>query len=76
MERDLKRRTKNFALRIIALYSALPKRGAAQVLGTQVLKSGTSPGAHYREPKEPSLMLILLVRSKGRFKNLMKPNIG
>jgi four helix bundle protein len=49
MQRDLRERTKKFALRIIKLYSALPRRGDAQVLGTQVLKSGTSVGAHYRE---------------------------
>ena len=49
MQRDLRERTKNFALRIIKLYSALPRRGVAQVLGPQVLKSGTSVGAHYRE---------------------------
>jgi four helix bundle protein len=49
MERDLKDRTKKFALRIIKLYTALPRRGDARVLGTQILKSGTSVGAHYRE---------------------------
>jgi four helix bundle protein len=49
MQRDLRERTKKFALRIIKLYSALPRRGDAQVLGTQILKSGTSVGAHYRE---------------------------
>jgi four helix bundle protein len=49
MEADLRRRTKAFALRIIKLYSALPKRGPAQVIATQVLRSGTSPGAQYRE---------------------------
>jgi four helix bundle protein len=49
METDLKQRLKRFAMRIIRLYSALPKRGAALILGTQILKSGTSPGAHYRE---------------------------
>jgi four helix bundle protein len=49
MQRDLRSRTKEFALRIIKLYSALPRRGDAQVLGTQVLKSGTSVGAQYRE---------------------------
>ena len=49
MEADLRRRTKSFALRIIKLYSAMPKRGPGQVLATQVLRSGTSPGAHYRE---------------------------
>jgi len=46
---DLRRRTKEFALRIIKLYSALPKNTEAQVLGKQVLRSGTSVGAHYRE---------------------------
>jgi four helix bundle protein len=49
MQRDLKERTKKFALRIIKLYAALPRRGDAQILGTQILKSGTSVGAHYRE---------------------------
>ena len=46
---DLKERTKAFALRIIRLYAALPKMTEAQVLGKQVLRSGTSVGAHYRE---------------------------
>ncbi len=46
---DLRARTKAFALRIIRLYVSLPKSEAAQVIGRQVLKSGTSPGAHYRE---------------------------
>ena len=46
---DLKRRTKQFALRVIRLYVALPKTTEAQVIGRQVLKSGTSVGAHYRE---------------------------
>ncbi|MCM3872732.1 MAG: four helix bundle protein [Pyrinomonadaceae bacterium] len=49
MDRDLKQRTKQFALRIIKLYLALPSRGLTQVLGTQILKAGTSVGAHYRE---------------------------
>ena len=46
---DLKERTKEFALNIIALYSQLPKRREAQVLGDQLLRSGTSVGAHFRE---------------------------
>jgi four helix bundle protein len=46
---DLKNRTKAFALRIIRLYQALPKSGEAQVIGKQILRSGTSVGAHYRE---------------------------
>ncbi|OHB82592.1 MAG: four helix bundle protein [Planctomycetes bacterium RBG_16_64_12] len=47
--RDLRERTKEFALRIIRLYSSLPKTTLAQVLGKQILRSGTSVGAHYRE---------------------------
>ena len=46
---DLKVRTKAYALRIVRLYVALPKRAEAQVLGKQLLRSGTSVGAHYRE---------------------------
>ncbi|MFO7585743.1 MAG: four helix bundle protein [Anaerolineales bacterium] len=48
-EQDLKVRTKAFALRIIRLYSNLPKTTESQVMGKQVLRSGTSVGAHYRE---------------------------
>jgi four helix bundle protein len=48
--RNLKLRTKEFALRVIRMYSKLPKNDAvAQVLGKQVLRSGTSTGANYRE---------------------------
>jgi len=48
-EKDLAARTKHFARRIIRLYTALPKTTVAQVLGKQVLRSGTSVGANYRE---------------------------
>ncbi len=47
--RDLRDRTKQFALRIIKMYSTLPKEPIAQVLGKQALRSGTSVGANYRE---------------------------
>ena len=46
---DLRVRTKEFAVRIIQLYSALPARMEANVIGRQVLRSGTSVGANYRE---------------------------
>ena len=46
---DLKYRTKEFALNIIELYSYLSRRRAAQVIGDQLLRSGTSVGAHFRE---------------------------
>jgi four helix bundle protein len=46
---DLRVRTKRFALRVIRLFSALPRRPEADVIGRQVLKSGTSVGANFRE---------------------------
>ncbi len=46
---DLRKRTKDFALRVIRLHSALPQNRTARVLGDQVLRSATSVGAHYRE---------------------------
>jgi four helix bundle protein len=46
---DLKHRTQKFAVRVIRMYSALPKDPVSQVLGKQVLRSGTSVGANYRE---------------------------
>ena len=49
VETDLKERTRAFALRVIKLYSALPSAAAAQVLGKQLLRSGTFVGANYRE---------------------------
>ncbi len=50
MDRDQMRdRTKKFALRIIKLSSALPRKREADVLSRQVVRSGTSIGANYRE---------------------------
>jgi four helix bundle protein len=46
---DLRRRTRAFAVRIVRLYTSLPKTSEAQVLGKQLLRSGTSVGAHYHE---------------------------
>jgi four helix bundle protein len=46
---DLKSRTKNYALRIIKLTSSLPSGNVAQVIGNQILRSGTAVGANYRE---------------------------
>ncbi|GAB4155962.1 MAG: four helix bundle protein [Candidatus Promineifilaceae bacterium] len=45
----LRERTKQYALRIIRLYGALPATTEAGVMGRQLLRSGTSLGANYRE---------------------------
>jgi four helix bundle protein len=45
----LRERTTDFALRVIRLYGALPKSTESQIIGRQLLRSGPSVGAHYRE---------------------------
>ena len=49
MKNDLETRTKRFALSIIELVGKLPQCKASDVIGYQLLKSGTSIGANYRE---------------------------
>jgi four helix bundle protein len=48
-QNDLRNRTKDFALAVLRLFSVLPKNTEAQVIGKQLLRSGTSIGANYRE---------------------------
>lgn len=45
---QLRDRTKAFALRIVKLFRALPRAVEAQVIGKQLLRSGTSVAANYR----------------------------
>ena len=45
----LKERTTDYARRIIRLYRSLPKDIVPQTLGKQLLRSGTSVGANFRE---------------------------
>jgi four helix bundle protein len=44
----LKHRTKDFALRVLKLYRALPRTEEARILGKQLLRASTSVGANYR----------------------------
>ena len=48
-ETDLAARTKSLALQIIRLFSRLPKTAEGQIIDKQLLRSGTSVGANYRE---------------------------
>jgi four helix bundle protein len=45
---DLRDRTKSFAVRIVRLYRSLSYKADAQVLGKQLLRSGTAAAANYR----------------------------
>lgn len=63
-------RTKAFALRIVQLYSALPKSTEAQVIGKQVLRSGTSVGAHVREGKRSRSDAEMICKTEGALQEL------
>jgi four helix bundle protein len=45
---ELKNRTKQFALRILKLVTALPNTIAGRAVGSQIVRSGTSVAANYR----------------------------
>lgn len=45
---DLKRRFKDFALRIIRLVDSMPNTISSQALAKQIIRSGTSPFSNYR----------------------------
>ena len=45
---ELKKRTKDFALRILKLANALPKNIIGLPIGNQIIRSGTSTAANYR----------------------------
>ena len=47
MNEDLRFRTKEFALRIIRMFTTLPRTEVARFLGMQMLRSGASVGANY-----------------------------
>ena len=46
---ELKQRTREFALRIVRLSSSLPSNRTNDAIARQLLRAGTSPGAHFRE---------------------------
>lgn len=48
IQEEMKERTKKFALRIIKLVESLPNTKTANVIGNQLLRSGTLVGANYR----------------------------
>jgi len=46
---ELEKRTKAFAIQVIRYIASLPRCKESDVLGYQLLRSGTSIGANYRE---------------------------
>ena len=62
--KNLEKRTRQFAVKIIHLSVSLPNTPEARVIRNQITKSGTSIGANYREANR--------ARSKADFKNKIK----
>ena len=69
-ERGLEVRTKRFALQIIELFSTLPRSPVAQVLGRQLLRSGTSVGAQYREAMRGKSLADFVSKMEGSLQEL------
>lgn len=62
--KDLEKRTRQFAVRIIKLSTKLPNTPEGRVVRNQITKAGTSIGANYREANR--------ARSKADFRNKIK----
>lgn len=71
---DLRERTMNYALRIIRLSASLPNTQAAWVIGKQVLRSGTSVGAHYREGCRSRSVAEFISKLEGGLQELDETN--
>ncbi|PYS83026.1 MAG: four helix bundle protein [Acidobacteria bacterium] len=57
-------------MRIVRLYCSLPKTTEAQVLGRQLLRSGTSVGAHYREAMRARSVAEFISKVEGGLQEL------
>ena len=62
--KELEKRTRKFAVRIIRLSVVLPNTPEGSVVRNQITKAGTSVGANYREANR--------ARSRADFKNKIK----
>ena len=67
---DLRVRTRQYAVRVIRLYSSLPRNEVARTLGKQLLRSGTSVGAQYREGKRAKSDADLVSKLEGALQEL------
>ncbi len=70
VRRDIAERTGEYALRVIRLYSALPKTAVGQVIGRQMLRCGTSVGAHIREGKRSRSDAEMISKTEGALQEL------
>ena len=76
MKKELELRTKRFALAVIKLVSELPRSRSTEVLRRQLLRSGTSIGANYREANRAASKSDLFTSSRSVRRRLAKLSIG
>ena|SRR5260221_4239635 len=67
---DLGTRTKQYALRAIKVFTALPRKAEARVLGKQLLRAATSVGAHYREARRAKSDADFISKVEGALQEL------
>jgi four helix bundle protein len=63
-------RTRRFALAIVRLYAGLPRSTVSYILGRQLLKSGTSVGAQYREARRAKSNADFISKVEGALQEL------
>jgi four helix bundle protein len=68
--RDLRVRTKEFAIGVVRFYCALPKSTEGQALGRQLLRSGTSVGGQYREAQRAKSKRDFISKIEGSLQEL------
>jgi four helix bundle protein len=68
--RELLARTRAFSLRIIRLFSELSRSTTEQVIGRQMLRSGTSVGAHIHEAKRSRSDAEMISKVQGALQEL------
>ena len=67
---DLASRTRRFALAVVRLYVSLPRATVSYVLGRQLLESGTSVGAQYREARRAKSNADFISKLEGALQEL------
>jgi four helix bundle protein len=67
---DLGDRTRRFGVAVIRLFMALPRSTAAYVAGKQLLRSGTSVGAHFREARRAKSNADFVSKMEGALQEL------
>lgn len=67
---DLPVRLKNYSLRVFKLYDSLPQFGSAQIIGRQVARSASSPGAQYREARRAKSNADFISKIEGALQEL------